>query len=296
MAKTLRVRTRDGWVTKPTADTSYNRLTAEEVDDNFLAIEDEVISITSGLSDTIATSTKTSNYMLAPTDINKIIRMNMAGANTITVPFSGFPDGFTVSVVQVGDGVTTILPENGVTINSPGTLDVAGKYHCVQLVHIGGAVWDLMGSVSETVVDYVGPTGAIATFAGGVAPSGWLKANGALVSRTTYVNLFNTIGTLYGAGNGSTTFALPDLRGEFVRGWDDGRGVDSGRTKGSSQTDDIEAHSHIVYGVGPGVTYSVNGARMLSTPSDHTVTFDSAVTGGTETRPRNVALLYCIKY
>ena len=66
------------------------------------------------------------------------------------------------------------------------------------------------------------------------APSGYLKCNGA-VSRTTYADLFAIIGTTHGAGNGSTTFNVPDLRGEFVRGWDDSRGG-YGRSFGSSQS------------------------------------------------------------
>ena len=57
---------------------------------------------------------------------------------------------------------------------------------------------------------------------------GWLKANGAAVSRTAYGDLFAKIGTVFGSRDGSTTFNLPDLRGEFIRGWDNGRGVDSG--------------------------------------------------------------------
>ena len=79
------------------------------------------------------------------------------------------------------------------------------------------------------------PVGSVYTFAGTAVPVGWLKCNGALLSRTTYASLFAVIGTTYGAGDGSTTFALPDLRGEFVRGADDGRGVDAGRVLGSAQ-------------------------------------------------------------
>ena len=78
-------------------------------------------------------------------------------------------------------------------------------------------------------------------------PSGYLKANGAAVSRITYSNLFAAIGTTFGAGDGPTTFNLPDLRGEFIRGFDDGRGVDSGRVLGSSQTDAFQGHWHNLY-------------------------------------------------
>jgi len=137
--------------------------------------------------------------------------------------------------------------------------------------------------------------GTVAYFAAGSAPSGWLKANGAAVSRTTYSALFAAIGTTFGAGDGSTTFALPDLRGYFVRPLDDGRGVDSGRTLGTSQADDLKSHVHAV----AGNTSNSSGSpyRILSnTNSTPNVTNDTNATGGTETRPKNVALLACIKY
>jgi hypothetical protein len=66
------------------------------------------------------------------------------------------------------------------------------------------------------------PTGSVIWYAANAAPTGYLEADGAAVSRTTYAALFTAIGTTFGAGDGSTTFNLPDLRGEFIRGWDDG--------------------------------------------------------------------------
>ncbi len=68
------------------------------------------------------------------------------------------------------------------------------------------------------------PTGTIITYGASTAPSGWLPCDGRLLSTTAYSNLYNVIGNTYGAGPG--TFNLPDLRGYFVRGWDNGRGVD----------------------------------------------------------------------
>ena len=94
---------------------------------------------------------------------------------------------------------------------------------------------DLLGMV---------PSGAVLYFAGRTAPAGWLKANGAAVSRTAYAALFAAIGTTYGAGDGRSTFNLPDLRGEFLRGWDDGRGVDTGRGFGSAQAHALQSHQH----------------------------------------------------
>jgi len=146
------------------------------------------------------------------------------------------------------------------------------------------------------------PIGAIQYFGMDSVPSGWLKANGAQVSRVTYNELFNEIGTTFGAGDGSTTFNLPDLRGEFIRGWDDGRGVDSGRTFGSFQSDSFASHSH---GVSHGAQRwrGNQGTNSWQSPAGFDVTIghrDASVNtnsaGNNETRPRNIALLACIKF
>lgn len=73
----------------------------------------------------------------------------------------------------------------------------------------------------------------------------WLKCNGAAVSRTTYADLFDKLGTTYGAGNGTTTFNLPDFRGVFPRGLDEGRNLDAGRTLSNTvQADQNKSHTH----------------------------------------------------
>lgn len=137
--------------------------------------------------------------------------------------------------------------------------------------------------------------GSIAVFGTGSAPQGWIKANGAAISRTAYAALFSMIGTTFGTGDGSTTFNVPDLRGEFIRGWDDGRGADSGRTFGSYQADDFKSHSHVEGMTGPGTISNQlpsGGGSWAWTAS----ILSTGNTGGTETRPRNIALLACIKY
>ena len=135
------------------------------------------------------------------------------------------------------------------------------------------------------------PSGAVLYFAGQTAPSGWLKANGAAVSRSTYTALFAAIGTTYGTGDGRSTFNLPDLRGEFVRGWDDGRGVDNGRALGSAQADEFKAHTH--GGVPQRAGDNDRGGSVSWFSIDGIGQTES--TGGSETRPRNIALLACIK-
>lgn len=132
------------------------------------------------------------------------------------------------------------------------------------------------------------PPGSVLWFAANTAPTGYLKANGAAVSRTTYAALFTAIGTTFGSGDGSTTFNVPDLRGEFIRGWDDSRGVDSGRAFGSAQSDVFKSHTH-GQGFGSGAFFGATGSGSYAPGS-------TTATGGTETRPRNIALLACIKY
>lgn len=135
------------------------------------------------------------------------------------------------------------------------------------------------------------PPGTVAAFAGSNAPAGWLKCAGQAVSRATYGALFAYIGTTYGAGDGSTTFNVPDMRGEFIRGLDDGRGVDVGRVIGTSQGDSFKSHTHQV---SLGVDL-YGGAYVQPNSNGPTGSVSTSYEGGNETRPRNVALLYCIK-
>lgn len=158
--------------------------------------------------------------------------------------------------------------------------------------------------------------GTVAHFAAATPPTGWLACTGAAVPRSLYGALFLAIGTTYGAGDGSTTFNLPDLRGEFLRGHDAGRGVDIGRGIGTSQTDQIQ---NIIgelgfHGGGIGTALaSTSGAFTTSVPQPNqfhanspaagadsvaVTTFNAGnvVRAGTETRPRNIAMLACIKF
>jgi phage-related tail fiber protein len=165
------------------------------------------------------------------------------------------------------------------------------------------------------------PTGAVFYFAASTAPTGFLKANGAAVSRTTYAALFAVIDITYGVGDGSTTFNLPDLRGEFIRGWDDGRGVDASRVfgfppqgyatakpqtttatrlLGDGTTTTIDASTTNPSAIGftrvSKTTEGVTAGTIDSTGSGQEIDVLQGVTGDAETRPRNVALLACIKY
>lgn len=177
----------------------------------------------------------------------------------------------------------------------------AGTEVALGTVTTATGVFALPIEVIETALTGSGrgvPTGTVLMHAANSAPAGYLKANGAAVSRTTYAALFAAIGTTFGVGNGSTTFNLPDLRGEFLRGWDDGRGADTGRTFGSAQADELESHTHGFGGNDALVTPGSSASGLASGPL-----FVAGVeakpitaTGGAETRPRNVALLAIIKF
>jgi len=135
-------------------------------------------------------------------------------------------------------------------------------------------------------------SGMVLAFAGSGVPSGWLECNGAAVSRAAYAGLFSVIGVLWGSGDGSTTFNVPDMRGEFLRGWDNGRGIDGGRTLASNQSDAFKSHTHSGGKVGSATGCNINiGGGSDALPDDG----QTGSTGDTETRPRNVSVMYIIK-
>lgn len=148
---------------------------------------------------------------------------------------------------------------------------------------------------------YLVPAGAVMAFAMNSAPTGWIECSGNAVSRSTYADLFAAIGTTFGSGDGSTTFNLPNLRGEFIRGWDNGRGVDDTRTFGSAQSSQLQEHSHLVPVRDTNFTCDNQGAPCTATDlRSDSFSKETRVTGNTgdfgdETRPRNIALMYCIK-
>lgn len=107
-----------------------------------------------------------------------------------------------------------------------------------------GLVVGNSAQVGSQTAEMLAPPGMVSFFARPSLPSGWLEANGAAISRSTYAALFAAIGVTYGAGNGSSTFTLPDLRGMFLRAYDAGRGVDPGRPFASSQSSANLSHGH----------------------------------------------------
>jgi len=173
------------------------------------------------------------------------------------------------------------------------------------------ALNNLNQQVSDSLV------GMVASFDMPSAPPGWLKRNGANVSRTAYAKLFAVLGTRYGAGDGSTTFNVGDSRGLFTRGLDDGRGIDPNRGLGSVQASANRTHTHggvsniagnhthysaagsggnVTVNYGSDITVAPTGNTTTGTAGTHQHTLTIYADGDTEARPINEALLVCIKY
>lgn len=238
---------------------------------------------------------------------------DLTDANNLGLATKASPT-FSGTVTSAGDliltGTGSLQLPSGTTAQrpTPATGDIRFNTTLTQFEGYNGSGW---GEIANGV-----PAGSVFTFATSTVPSGYLECNGAAVSRSTYASLFSSISTTWGTGDGSSTFNLPDLRGQFVRGWDNSAGVDSGRSFASSQTDQNKQHTHSVTDPGhvhtttfdnkkyfPGggsTTVSYGGSGGY--PAD-TFTMSSATTGislanqgGTEVRVKNYALMYVIKF
>ncbi|PDS75514.1 phage tail protein [Rhizobium sp. L43] len=240
------------------------------------------------------------------------------------------------SVTATSVAATTVAATTGMTINSLPVFTTAndgagsgldsdkldgqeGSWYQARANHTGTQDVATISGL-QAILDTIVPASTVIYVAQATAPTGYLAANGAAVSRTTYSRLFTAIGTTFGAGDGSNTFNVPDLRGEFVRGLDSGRGVDSGRTLGSAQSSQNLAHSHggATASNGPwglsvtaytstedsletqagGTPYAQGKPKSTTTMGTGTVPAHGhsiSSDGGSEARPRNVALLACIK-
>lgn len=148
---------------------------------------------------------------------------------------------------------------------------------------------------SELPVGFIAPFGAEEL----ADNDSWLECDGAELETADYPLLFGKIGYTFG-GTG-TVFNLPDLRGAFIRGWDHAAENDPNATDrtggdhvGSTQACEVQAHSHTQQDGYVNVPFG--GSITGFAHRDGTPKFQTADTGGSETRPANIALMYCIKW
>lgn len=246
------------------------------------------------------------------------------GSEVLTVrKVSHSPTDYTVATIPSSFALNKVFSD---TIKRGGAIGLGGANHSIA---IGWDAAGLIAKVDQNTMNVGTPAGAIMYFAQSTPPFGWLKANGAAVSRTVYANLFAAIGTTYGAGDGRTTFNLPDLRGEFIRTWDDGRGIDTGRSHASQQQGNVASHRHatgwrigvvgnefalirhdwtgssnVVSDVSSGTAaqnygdldpYGQTAGTNYRSSNDFYGTSREIYDQQGDTRPRNIALMACIK-
>lgn len=215
-----------------------------------------------------------------------------SGVATLSILVINFPIGETA----VFTGATTLA---------------AGVSGAVPAPAAGSATRSLRADGTWVETSDLLPPGMVAPFATATAPTGWLVCDGTAVSRTTYQALYDVVGIIHGYGDATSTFNLPDYRGRFLRGLDTTGTVDTdvasrtaantggvtGANVGSVQADALKAHTH--------------GSQLWQAPGGGTTALQSAggstdgygnsgavnsPNSGTETRPKNAAVLYCIKY
>lgn len=238
--------------------------------------------------------------LLTNSTANGTFQFTMDAANTNTAPYS----------VSLGGTGNTSLLAHGVLVGE-GT-------SAITAISVGTSGYVLTGNGSadpsfQPPIAGV-PTGASIIWTTTSCPAGYTYENGQAISRTTFSALFGVIGTTFGIGNGSTTFNVPDTRGYFIRGWADNGSIDPGRTFGTTQSDAIASHtvtsvvndpghSHPVplvswaahAGTGGASDTPLTGSGATTNTAFTGITVTSTYTGAAETRPVNLALVFCIK-
>lgn len=181
------------------------------------------------------------------------ILQNKSGTAAYGIDSSGKPTvtssaEIVLTAPQISANGDMGITSGGKTVSmSSGNVTIGGTPSNSSHAATKGMLDNAVSSINTTITNLqpkLSPAGQIAMFAMTSPPTGWLKCNGAAVSRTTYSDLFAAIGTTWGSGDGSTTFNVPDMRGRFARALDDGKGIDSGRSIATTQASQNKSHTH----------------------------------------------------
>jgi hypothetical protein len=323
------------------------------LNNNFAAIE-------TAIENTFSRDGTSPNSLSSDVDLNMNDILNVNNIDVVTITVDGVP--LTNEVYSTGpqgpQGPQGIPGEASppASTTEAGILEISELSEALAGTPTGKAITN---DLLKSIVDIISPVGTVQAFLRNSAPSGWLELNGLTIgnassggtaranadtetlfsllwSATSDVDLpiYSSTGVLTTKGaNAAADFAankrlaLPNTRGEFLRGWDNGRSIDTGRGLGSAQSEMLGPHSHTASTNSQGahthtVTMSANArfgangsgvaeadfgsgdsvkgftARNMSVSSagahTHTVTVDNNT--GTENRPRNVSVMYCVRY
>lgn len=320
-------------------DTPAQRDFEDLLDSTFIKGEDGIsfsqddrgtrIGINSNVSKHPLTVSGSDTGVLIQSDGAHRPQLEFLSGDRASLVVSATPDYGAIGTPENADQYLTFRKgRTGVNTTTPAaTLDVNGTLKLQKGIS-ADEIADTMAAPTaiptvKAVQEYISTmfVGVVSAFAGAIPPDGWLECAGQIVSRTEYSRLFARIKTQYGAGDGANTFQLPNLCGEFIRGWDHGRGVDANRQLGSLQSQQFETHTHgggahthnymDIYwseawgSVSGGLAGNKGdqdgdnrGYEMGRTTDSASIITSGPINGsfGNETRPRNVALMYCIKY
>ena len=329
------------WVTE---DVALLRPPTEITADIMNALQSEIVNVIEGAGFTLNKPTNTQllsaiQAMIKGGDYKDSVRFTTT-ANIVLTGLGMQAGGDWPAALTAGERIfpknQTAGAENGIWLAAAGAwtraldADTGAELNSGAIIPVESGTlnadtnWQLttdgtvtIGTTALTFAKLNSDAGAVQFFAMSSAPSGWLKANGALISRASYASLFANIGTTYGVGDGATTFALPDLRGEFLRGFDDARGIDTGRAIGTWQKASLAAldiATLATQGVSTAATTQAQALLDLGYDNYNTGDYPNArlsgatAAGGAISLPgnaeittgaarvRNIALLACIKF
>lgn len=238
---------------------------------------------------------------------NQVVRMHIITSGTSNIQLKIDPSVVLATRQYVDETINGLLPANKpagtytkVTVNNRGVF-LSGSNPATLA---GFGITDTYTKPEiESIVAQASalPVGAVVAFPKAAVPPGFLEIDGSVQSIATYPDLAAYLGTTFNTGGeGAGNFRLPESRGEFLRGWDHGRGVDAARALGSYQADEFKKHRH------PQYEYDTNDSTPIPDASrafdlnaaysvGREVTALIGYTGGSETRPRNLAVMWCIK-
>lgn len=238
-------------------------------------------------------------------------RIDAYGATTENEFTEGSPVTGVPPTRVSADWLNVIQEEVATVIESAGlTLDQGTSYPAHDTTQLYQAIQSIVTSLAATLLAEL-PVGTITAFAGPVAniPSGWLHCDGSELVAVEYPELFAALGNAWGGGG--STFNIPDLRGRFMRGTDltagndpdagartaSATGGNTGNAVGTVQADAYKSHQH-TYSIPLGDNNNDNTSPpAASNGSLQGVNYNgtTALTGGSETRPKNVAVTYIIR-
>ena len=157
----------------------------------------------------------------------------------------------TFTMTQNENGTITLTPYPGV-VSEEGTKITAS----------------IMNNIENGIAENLVPTGSILSYAGNNAPEGWLICDGSAISRSDYSDLFNILGTLYGEGDGSTTFNIPDMRGRVAVGLNssgnfNNLGKEIGEETHTLSINEIPSHNHTPSSLGSNWVYNTTSVSRI---------------------------------